>query len=246
MNHRTKNERPLVIYHGNCADGFTAAWAVWKRFGSGADYYAGVYQTTPPDVTGRHVVLVDFSYKLPVLSEMAKTATSVLVIDHHKSAADDIRQEHSAKNGNPPIFRMDQWDKPLTWERHLGNVLQDYNEGAHGAIIYAYFDMYRSGAGMAWDFFHPGIPRPALVNHVEDRDLWKFTLSGTREINACIFSHPYSFEVWDLLARADMQALRAEGEAIERKHHKDVAELVAVCRRQMQIGEHVVHVASLP
>jgi len=25
--------KPLCIYHGNCADGFTAAWAVWKRFG---------------------------------------------------------------------------------------------------------------------------------------------------------------------------------------------------------------------
>lgn len=23
--------KPLCIYHGNCADGFTAAWAVWKR-----------------------------------------------------------------------------------------------------------------------------------------------------------------------------------------------------------------------
>lgn len=23
--------RPLVIYHGNCADGFSAAWCFWRR-----------------------------------------------------------------------------------------------------------------------------------------------------------------------------------------------------------------------
>lgn len=25
--------RTICIYHGNCADGFTAAWAVWKALG---------------------------------------------------------------------------------------------------------------------------------------------------------------------------------------------------------------------
>ena len=55
--------RPLVIYHGNCADGFSAAWCFWRKYGTGADYVAGVYQQDPPDVTGRDVYLVDFSYK---------------------------------------------------------------------------------------------------------------------------------------------------------------------------------------
>ena len=53
----------LCIYHGNCADGFGAAWAVRKRFGDEVEFHAGVYQTEPPDVSGRDVVMVDFSYK---------------------------------------------------------------------------------------------------------------------------------------------------------------------------------------
>src|SRR5690606_35880403 len=65
------------------------------------------------------------------------------------------------------------------------------------AIIYALIDQQRSGAGIAWDFFHPGVPRPALVNHVEDRDLWRFALPGTREIQAAVFSRPYTFAAWD-------------------------------------------------
>lgn len=33
--------RPLVIYHGNCADGFSAAWCFWRKYGTGADYLPG-------------------------------------------------------------------------------------------------------------------------------------------------------------------------------------------------------------
>ncbi|RAV76582.1 phosphohydrolase, partial [Aerococcus loyolae] len=34
---------PLCIYHGNCADGFTAAWAVHEALGEGCEFVAGVY-----------------------------------------------------------------------------------------------------------------------------------------------------------------------------------------------------------
>ena len=53
----------LCIYHANCADGFGAAMAVRETYGeSNVDFYHGVYQDPPPDVTDRDVVLVDFSY----------------------------------------------------------------------------------------------------------------------------------------------------------------------------------------
>ena len=42
--------KPLCIYHGNCADGFTAAWAVWRAHPDW-EFYAGIYQTPPPDST---------------------------------------------------------------------------------------------------------------------------------------------------------------------------------------------------
>ena len=48
--------KPMVIYHGNCADGFSAAWCFWRKYGDGADYEAGVYGGDPPDVTGRHAL----------------------------------------------------------------------------------------------------------------------------------------------------------------------------------------------
>lgn len=236
--------KPLCIYHGNCADGFGAAWAVRHSFGDEVEFHAGVYQDAPPDVAGRDVILVDFSYKRPVLLEMGQKARSILVIDHHKSAAEDL-----AADGNY-VVDFGSYTGDLTWKRFLDNVYQDQCEGAPYARIYAIFDMDRSGAGMAWDFFCGG-GRPPLIDHIEDRDLWRFKLEGTREIQAVVFSYPYDFDVWDeLMARsqadADRQRMIDEGAAIERKHHKDVAELVAAFKRRMIIGGQEVWAANLP
>lgn len=215
--------RPLVIYHGNCADGFSAAWCFWRKYGTGADYVAGVYQQDPPDVTGRDVYLVDFSYKRAVVEQMLKAANTVTLIDHHKTAIDDLRP--------------------------LAERLEMTNNDGRGVTFGWFCDLNRSGATLAWDYLFPGEDRPLLLGHVEDRDLWRFKLPGTREIQALVFSHEYSFETWDKLMSADQVELlkmTAAGAAIERKHHKDVAELVAVCKRRMVIGAYDVPVASLP
>jgi oligoribonuclease NrnB/cAMP/cGMP phosphodiesterase (DHH superfamily) len=212
--------RPLVIYHGNCADGFSAAWCFWRKYRDGADYLAGVYQQDPPDVSGRDVYLVDFSYKRQVVEKMLAEAHSVTLIDHHKTAIEDLQ----------PLFMQDSWTG-------------EPKQLAH------FVDLNRSGATLAWDYLFPNEPRPLLLGHIEDRDLWRFKLPNTREIQANIFSYEYTFEQWARLMsadQADLLKMTVAGAAIERKHHKDIAELVGVCKRRMSIGGHVVPVASLP
>jgi hypothetical protein len=66
--------KPLCIYHGNCCDGFTSAWVVRRALGEDVDFHAGVYQDAPPNVEGRDVVLVDFSYTRPVLEAVTQRA----------------------------------------------------------------------------------------------------------------------------------------------------------------------------
>lgn len=200
--------KPLCIYHGNCADGFGAAWAVRKALGD-IDFHAGIYQNPPPDVTGRDVVMVDFSYKRPVLLAMAEQARTILILDHHKTAAEDLA-------GFPA--------PPATYDDFIFNCTG----------IAAEFDMNRSGATMAWDFFHD-TTRPKLIETIEDRDLWRFKLPKTREIQASVFSYPYDFDVWDRLMETEQSELAVEGEAIERKHHKDIAELLTVTTRKFKI-----------
>lgn len=224
-----KRQPVMVIYHHNCADGFGAAWCFHHHHKRQVtqrpypEFVGGRYGYSPPDVTGRDVYLVDFSYKLDVVEQMLARANSVTLIDHHKTALDELQH--------------------LAWMPRAGL------QGAPAGRLRWYCDMDRSGATLAWDYLFPGEPRPLLLGHIEDRDLWRFKLAHTREIGAAVFSLPYSFEVWDKLMAGDthdLVALTAQGAAIERKHRKDVAELVQTCRRRLLIGEHAVWAASLP
>jgi uncharacterized protein len=231
----------LCIYHGNCADGFGAAWAVRHAFRDAVEFHAGFYGKEPPDVAGRDVVLVDFSYKRPVIDAMLRSgdvrqANTILILDHHKTAQADLAgldlPEHYSPDERRWCYLPDLWR--TEWEQR-----------AHWPVR-AVFDMERSGAGLAWDFFNFGQPRPRLIDHIEDRDLWRFRLPFTREIQACLFSHPYDFAVWDRLMLSPPEQLARDGMAIERKHHKDIAELVALVKRTMTIGGYAVPVACLP
>ncbi len=203
--------KPLVIYHGNCADGFSAAWVFHNRAPDHYDFHAGVYGEAPPDVTGRDVYLVDFSYKRDVVKAMCETATCVTLIDHHVTAIEDLTKPNS-----------DGWTP---------------NNFFH------YTDINRSGAMLAWEFFHPNHiadPPPLLLGHIQDRDLWRFKLPNTREISAAIFSYAYTFETWDKLMSAtglELLNMSVQGAAIERKHHKDIAELVKVTKRYIAFDD---------
>lgn len=227
------NDKILCIYHGNCQDGFGAAWAVRHALGDSVEFFPGVYQEPPPDrIAGRDVVLVDFSYKRPVLEMMmsgAGSARSILILDHHKSAQEDL-------DGIMPVSSLRDWQ-----------AIQVPQAMVPPAIVGAMFDMKRSGAGLAWDFFVGG-RRPPLIDHIEDRDLWRFALPRTREISAALFSHQYDFVLWDrlMLDPLALGQLEIEGEAIERKHQQDIANLLPVVRRHMTIGGLSMPVASLP
>ena len=234
--------KTMCIYHGNCADGFGAAWAVRKALGDTVEFVAAKHGDAPPDVTNLDVIIVDFSYKRDALAEMGKVANSILVLDHHKTALADLGCFDPFEAG----VRTDRTDFPgapkqLGWETAIAIASE---RGAPRVAVC--FDMHRSGAMLAWDHFHPGQQPPRLLQHIQDRDLWLFKLDGTREIQANLFSYPYDFEVWDKLMAADVKNLRSDGAAIERKHHKDIAELVAVMKRRLVIGGHDVPVASLP
>ena len=86
MRHLSTTAPSLILYHGDCADGFGAAWAIWKRYPN-ARYLPVKHGEPPPaDLAGQHIVIVDFSYARPVLEEMARDAASLVVLDHHITA----------------------------------------------------------------------------------------------------------------------------------------------------------------
>jgi uncharacterized protein len=109
--------KPLCIYHGLCADGFTAAWVVWRYFGEGnVDFHAASHGDPPPEVEGREVYIVDFSYLRPVIEEMARHARKLTVIDHHITAAQELEGLIRNDGVVDGVFDMDKSGCLLTWE----------------------------------------------------------------------------------------------------------------------------------
>ena len=62
---------------------------------------------------------------------------------------------------------------------------------------FCHFDMTKSGAVLAWEFFHPDKAVPKLLRHIQDRDLWEFRKFETREITTALASLQEDFNTWD-------------------------------------------------
>lgn len=99
----------LVLYHANCSDGFTAAWAAWKKLGDKAQYVPVNYFQDPPDVTGRNVAIVDFSYERPVMEALLASARSLVVLDHHKTGEANLAGIPNA------VFDKEHSGAALSW-----------------------------------------------------------------------------------------------------------------------------------
>ena len=64
-----------------------------------------------------------------------------------------------------------------------------------------HFDMDKSGARLAWEFFHPHEPIPALLRYVEDRDIWKWEFEESGAFLSALDMEPQDFARWSEIAR---------------------------------------------
>lgn len=207
----------VCLYHFPCDDGFAAAWVVNRKWPDvlleGTNYGLPFPDI---DISGKNLLIADFSYKPDVLSGLAARAKSIVILDHHKTAEADLADVNRVVGGNCDSVQrcFDRVDGP-------------------GANVVAEFDMERSGASLTWSFCFPDAPSPALIGHIEDRDLWRMQLDHTRSLSLLIRSYPYEFEVWNDLMVAlddvvggDRKYVLAEAHAIERFYDRKLAEML--------------------
>lgn len=102
----------FVIYHKNCCDGQGAATAFYSKH-SMAEFWPGVYNEVIPDVAGRDVYLVDFSYPIDVIKTLLTVVRSLTIIDHHKTAIDELKDLDHPKFTK--IFDLNRSGAVLTW-----------------------------------------------------------------------------------------------------------------------------------
>lgn len=103
------SEVDCVIYHANCNDGFGAAFSAWKFLGNRAEYHACSHGDPPPDVKGKNVAVLDFSFNNATTKKMIEEAESFIIIDHHKSAMVELHDVSHA------VFDMNHSGAMLAW-----------------------------------------------------------------------------------------------------------------------------------
>lgn len=146
-----------VLYHADCNDGSGAAFAVWKRYGDrDMEYIPCRYgRPLPEGLSGQTVLMVDFSASREEIQRLAMIARRIVIIDHHKSAQEDLKDIHEI----------------------------------HGCSIKVVFNMEKSGAVLAWEYFHTN-PVPVVLRYVEDWDLWRRKMTGVKEVHYGLQAHP--------------------------------------------------------
>lgn len=205
--------KPLVIYHANCTDGFGAAFAAWKKLSDEAEYMPQNYGEASPDMWAekcrdRDVYILDFSFPKLVMDHIFKAANRVVWRDHHKTA-----------------FEM--------WCGKYERGMQHDQIGDIGSCeIDIFLDDNKSGALLAWEYFHPDTEVPMLIKHIDDRDRWQFKLDGSKELHAYLAGlRPWSFQQWDGLTFSETcEDLYQEGAAILRAQNQTVQQIVKHAR----------------
>lgn len=84
-------DRTVILYHGNCPDGFGGAFSAWKKFGDRAEYVPLKHgKPVPVDLTGADAYLIDFCYPKEVMEELSRRAASLTVLDHHEGVREIV------------------------------------------------------------------------------------------------------------------------------------------------------------
>lgn len=174
-----------IVYHEvkngvPCADGLAAAWVTHKVYPN-AQLLGAVYQeplSVKPE-SGDHLIIVDFSFPAAQIEEWAADGVAILLIDHHKTA-----------------------------QENLGRFLSQALEEQIGPNRFV-FDMKESGATLAWKYFFPDKPVPEFLKYVRDRDLWLHELPYTAEVHEALNQLGRSFELFNQLEQLDSEGLLA-------------------------------------
>lgn len=120
----------VVLYHGNCTDGFTAAWAAWKKFGKKAEYIPVEHQVPPPEgLTNKEIYLLDFVYLQPIIDQLVRGNIRVTALDHHVTDGAVTKSTHEGWYDNLHSGAMLSWLRfhPNEPASRLVRFVEDYD-----------------------------------------------------------------------------------------------------------------------
>ncbi|PRP82716.1 DHH family phosphohydrolase [Planoprotostelium fungivorum] len=155
------------------------------------------------------------------------TPSEVEVVLYHHECPDGTAAAFAAwkllKKKNVTFYGAKRGDQPPRWvagkivaifdfcysleetkfllEKCRGLLIMDHHKSGMDELKHLspniYFDMERSGARLAWDYFHPNQAPPLFLKYIEDRDLWKWSMADSKAFGAYLDTVPCNYEEYD-------------------------------------------------
>lgn len=206
-------KKVAVLRHAD-ADGFGSAYSVWKALKDTCEllFIPVQYGQEPPlaelsNFNPEKVFIVDFSYNCETLTILESAFKDLTVIDHHKTSLAELQkwQPNNSVNPGAGSYFHDETLAGCTLTWSLFHLDPDWNPEEHGT-----------------DELHPSSMPPDVLLYVADRDLWKFEMEHSKEINAFIATMDEDFDVWDDFYTPEAYdcgkaILKFQGEQIKRR-----------------------------
>lgn len=192
--------RPLVLYHGRNCPDGFGAAMAAWRFFGDKASYRGIDHG---EIASVEDLGADFAGRALYVLDIALEATVLAEAEQlaHRIVILDHHESAERKLGG--------------WQCRCGVV---------------HFDQQKSGARLAWEFFHPTQAVPAMVLYLEDRDLWRWQYAESAAFLAALDFEPRSFERWWAIAQMDTAATTAfteRGRAMEEKFQQLCRDIAA-------------------
>lgn len=127
-------------------------------------------------------------------------------------------------------------------------MVLDHHKSAEAELAnlpYCIFDMNRSGAMIAWNFFadqfQPNARVPEVIAYIQDRDLWKWQLPNSKEISAALWAQDITADFRKLLPLAlewtfNYERLRMLGAALLAQNEQYVQQIAKTAESVMLGG----------
>jgi uncharacterized protein len=157
----------IGVYHSPCSDGTACAWIFQLRltdthlipFNYGKEDNITKF-TEENETKEMTLYFFDMCTSFEMIKKLASKYEKIVIIDHHKSNLEELKK-HGFSENEKTIYGLDNVE-----------------------II---FSMEKAGCELTWEYFYPKDKTPWFISYIADRDLWKWKLPYSKEVNTALF-----------------------------------------------------------
>ncbi len=206
-----------VLFHFPCPDGFGAAWSYLQ-----------------------YLLLSKSSEKVAFHKESHRWETTKSLLASKSTAQDDIIYFDIC----PHLDMLE----PLHAKAKSLKVIDHHKTAMEecGHLSYCFFDMKRSGMGLAWDLYAKdklGVERPFMVDLIEDSDLWRNEIPDGEKYRIVMETFRYDFDTWSHFSNRlenpeERKKILVEGTAMDAYRQTIIRRMMGGKMHKLVVGGH--------